>query len=160
MYSNLDDGGGFTLLAVYALRDFAPDCLRHVLAPFHARERERERETGVSVSREHVVRFWFVFVSDVRSCVRARVEVRLARTGARETSYSHPLWEHVKPRTRYCTTRYSLLTTPNARVNFSPTLESTTNSDPLHGIASAGMITPVAQRNNPSGCEPSSPAKE
>ena len=71
MYSNLDDGGGFTLLAVYALRDFAPDCLRHVLAPFHARE--RERETGVSVSREHVVRFWFVFVSDVRSCVRAFV---------------------------------------------------------------------------------------
>ena len=160
MNSNLDGGGGFALLAVYALRDFAPDCLRYVLAPFHARERERERETGVSVSREHVVRFWFVFVSDVRSCVRARVEVRLARTGARETSYSHPLWEHVKPRTRYCTTRYSLLTTPNARVNFSPTLESTTNSDPLHGIASAGMITPVAQRNNPSGCEPSSPAKE
>ena len=73
IYSNLEDGGGFTLLAVYALRDFAPDCLRHVLAPFHARERERERETGVSVSREHVVRFWFVFVSDVRSCVRAFV---------------------------------------------------------------------------------------
>ena len=88
MNSNLDGGGGFALLAVYALRDFAPDCLRHVLAPFHARKRERERETGVSVSREHVVRFWFVFVSDVRSCVRARVEVRLARTGARETSYS------------------------------------------------------------------------
>ena len=27
-------------------------------------------------------------MSDVRSCVRVRVEVRLARTGARETSYS------------------------------------------------------------------------
>ena len=89
MNSNLDGGGGFALLAVYALRDFAPDCLWHILAPAHAfHEREREGETGVSVSREHVVRFWFVFVSDVRSCVRARVEVRLARTGARETSYS------------------------------------------------------------------------
>ncbi len=44
MNSNLDGGGGFALLAVYALRDFAPDCLRHVLAPFHARERQRERD--------------------------------------------------------------------------------------------------------------------
>ena len=72
MNSNLDGGGGFALLAVYALRDFAPDCLRHVLAPFHARERERERETGVSVSREHVVRFGlFSCAMCVRAFVRA-----------------------------------------------------------------------------------------